>query len=515
MFYAEDVNDTYIPSFFIRRPYVEETIHAKSLLRLYTINPQRRYVQFYSIYSVYRDQMYMAPPLVKFKESLLHSADGRRQRNFSDQSNAAPWYVERPSAYHQYGCCCGFGWVGGCCIAINIVWSLLFALLFSAAAYARFNPYTMTILGIDMEKISQIDFDTLATVDLDVLISRLNDHSHPEPGTPAIAWLLRQFGEEDNLDNHPPDDDWWSTREKEPTTIPTAPGNPAIEWIMRQFGEEENLLNHPIDDEWWSTHPKNALTVPADISPAVHWLLLKMGQENELLVHSVFDHWWTKRPQTPITINASLVEINPLPSVFGDPLDFESTDPFGNDGVLMDETGNFGRRRLGGIEEGGDDDTPVRLQVNGKMRVRQSIEYYSIPKSGYVKLMVAPESLKYMLGIFNLNERPWSDEAYWSMRDRGADIIINNTVHMDLLNVKKVIADEAVVDGPLSTYGMVDFWPAEQTYSGRLRSPHLALHSCHRCKAFVDRSSCAHVCAPHFQIARGRFGFSNHSCSCT
>ena len=190
------------------------------------------------------------------------------------------------------------------------------------------------------------------------------------------------------------------------------------------------------------------------------------------------------------------------------------SDAYGNNGVLMDETGSFGRRRLGGTEEDGDDDTPVRLQVNGKMRVRQSIEYFSIAKSNYVKLLVAPESLRYMLHIFNLNERPWWDDPYWEARREEEDIIINNTVHMNILKVKKIIADEAVVDGPLSTYGMVDFWPAEQSYSGRLRAPHLSLQSCRRCEAFVDSGSCSHVCAPHFQIARGRFGYSNHSCSC-
>ena len=320
----------------------------------------------------------------------------------------------------------------------------------------------------------------------------------PTNTTPALTWILRQLDKQYELSQHPFNDPWWFTH---PIGNTTDDNTAALLWILEQLGEGEHLETHPPSDPWWTNRTLGPLNLPFGpthpISPAVEWLLLKMGQEEALRRYNVSDPWWTHRPQSNITLNATNVTVTPLASAYV-----------------------HSRRRL--YSEG---EQPTRLFVNGKVRVSEYVEYFSVPKDGFVKLIVAPESLRYVLKVLGMTERPWWDDQYWLIRNNASEVNITNTLNLNRANVAsltvmELVSNEVVIDGTLNTFGTVDFWPARQdTYNNRrLFSGHSSVddHStqtCRRC-ASISSVDCETQCVPHMHILGGVLGFNNHTCRC-
>ena len=176
------------------------------------------------------------------------------------------------------------------------------------------------------------------------LYTKLSQKHHSHKTDPAIFWILRQLGEGDQLEEHPPSDPWWASRPTTPLDLPFAPSGP--------------------------------------ISPALQWVLLKLGQEEHLRHHNVSDKWWSHRPQTNITLNATNVSVTPMESYY-----------------------HRHSRRLNEAYSSDEIGEKVRLFVKGRVRVGEYVEYYSQSKADYIKLIMAPESLRYVLKpIRNLME---------------------------------------------------------------------------------------------------------------
>ena len=313
----------------------------------------------------------------------------------------------------------------------------------------------------------------------------------------ATIWLLRQMGKENELRMHALDDPWWLTH---PVTPPTD-NSAALLWILEQLGEGEHLEEHPLDDPWWTNRTLAPLNLPFGpthpISPAVEWILLKLGQEEALRRYNVSDPWWTHRPQTNITLNATNVTVSPMASAY------------------VHHSG----RRLSS-----DGEQPTRLLVEGKVRVTEFVEYFSVPKDGYVKLIVAPESLRYVLKILGMTERPWWDDEYWFVRNNASDVNITNTLNLNHINVasahfESLLGNDVIVDGTLNTFGTVDFWPSHEspTYqesnARRLFSGNPFDENCQRC-ASISGPHCRDQCVPHMHVLGGVLGFNNHTCKC-
>lgn len=337
----------------------------------------------------------------------------------------------------------------------------------------------------------------------------------------ATTWIIRQLGQEDQLKNHSLDDPFWLGYEPSPIvgpppSPPNTNNNAALNWILRQLGEGENLETHPVDDPWWLNRTLGPLNLPfgpiRPISPALEWILLKLGQEESLRNYNVSDPWWTHRPQTNITLNATNVTVAPLQSLFSN-----------------SASSSASKRRLSS-----DDEQPTRLFVDGKVRVSEYVEYFSVPKEGFVKLIVAPESLRFVLKVLGMTERPWYDDEYWLVRNNASEVNITNTLNLNNINVVNInvgtlTGEDVVVDSTLNTFGTVDFWPEKPTESRRLaRSPNMLLadhfskrkladrftaKSCRRCAEYVGEH-CSAQCVPHMHILGGVLKFNNHSCTC-
>tara|TARA_B100001059_G_scaffold74455_1_gene72023 strand:- start:976 stop:2175 length:1200 start_codon:yes stop_codon:yes gene_type:complete len=323
----------------------------------------------------------------------------------------------------------------------------------------------------------------------------------------ATTWILRQLGKEDALNAHPLDDPWWITNASTVTPSPSTPSpstpsdnHAALHWILNQLGEGDNLDEHPLDDPWWVNRTIQPLNLPYGpsypVAPAVEWILLKLGQEDALRRYNVSDPWWTHRPQTNITLNATNVTVTPVSSAYVQ-----------------------SRRRLSSDGETSDGEQPTRLFVDGKVRVSEYVEYFSVPKEGYVKLIVAPESLRFVLKSLGMTERPWWDDVYWLTRDNKTDINITNPVNMQRMTakdgeIKELFGEDVVIDGTLNTFGTVDFWPSHpSSVSRRLFVDDHSAQTCRRCAA-ISGSNCAMQCVPHMHILGGVLGFNNHTCTC-
>lgn len=280
----------------------------------------------------------------------------------------------------------------------------------------------------------------------------------------------------------------------------------AIIWILNQLGEGDVLNEHPPSDPWWETRPLGALDLPfapsGPISPALQWVLLKLGQEEALEHHNVSSPWWLYRPQTNITLNATNVTVAPIESRF----------------VEKEE-----RRRLNAEnpnDPANTDDEPVRLFVNGRVRVAEYVEYYSPSSTSsdkYIKLIMAPESLRYVLKVFGLTERPWWDDRYWVVRDNITEINVTKTFNMMHMTADSIVADDLIVEGPMNTFGSVDFWPSQESYQSEGRRLFMHPHdaACHRCSAhWTSLDRCSTHCVAHTAVLGGFLSFNNRTCSC-
>ncbi len=270
---------------------------------------------------------------------------------------------------------------------------------------------------------------------------------------------------------------------------------PALIWLMEQLGQHEAVEQHDLNDPWWSTRPPDTIEVeipPAQQAvPALQWLLLKMGQEQALYDHNVTDAWWLHRPQQNITLNATNVTVGPMPSA-------KNPEPLQS-------------RRLQETAE--KDET--RLLVEGNVRVTQYVEYFSVPNQRFVKLIVAPESLRFLLKIMGMTEAPWHDDIYWAERNNATDVNITNTLNLNHINVAAVVANDLIIDGASNFYGSVDFWPTEEQpehSERRLFSEYK--DSCTRCAEFWHGDRCEEKCKPHTQVLGGRMTFDNRTCQC-
>lgn len=289
------------------------------------------------------------------------------------------------------------------------------------------------------------------------LYTKLSQKHHSHKTDPAIFWILRQLGEGDQLEEHPPSDPWWASRPTTPLDLPFAPSGP--------------------------------------ISPALQWVLLKLGQEEHLRHHNVSDKWWSHRPQSNITLNATNVSVTPMESYY-----------------------HRHSRRLNEAYSSDDNGEEVRLFVKGRVRVGEYVEYYSQSKADYIKLIMAPESLRYVLKVLGLVERPWWDDIYWLTRDNKTEINVTQTFHMLHMTADSIVADDVIIEGPLNTFGSVDFWPArdEQTYAeGRRLFMHPHDKACVRCSShWSSYSQCSAHCVAHMSVLGGFLSLNNKTCSC-
>lgn len=279
----------------------------------------------------------------------------------------------------------------------------------------------------------------------------------------------------------------------------------AITWILNQLGEGDILNEHPLSDPWWETRPLGALDLPfapsGPISPALKWVLLKLGQEEALQYHNVSSPWWLYRPQTNITLNATNVTVAPVESRFVE----SKQQPRLNTENPNDPTNT--------------DDEPVRLFVNGRVRVAEYVEYFSPnanTKDGYIKLIMAPESLRYVLKVFGLTERPWWDDRYWVVRNNITEINVTKTFNMMHMTADSIVADDLIVEGPMNTFGSVDFWPSrDYNAEGRRLFMHPHDASCQRCSAhWSSYDRCSSHCIAHTAVLGGFLSYNNRTCSC-
>lgn len=395
------------------------------------------------------------------------------------------------------GVCC-------CLICSNFLWIVAVGILylFSRTLFDLRDSNAATVWLLKQMSINPNELDVHSLDDPWWVTRPVTNMTKPVNNTAALLWVLKQLGKNEYVEEHPLNDPWWLSH---PVTNVTNPVNntAALMWILKQLGEGENLKERLLDDPWWTNRPPGPLDLPFGpsypIAPALEWILLKMGQEEPLRRYNVSDPWWSHRPQTNITLNATNVTVTPLPSAY------------------VSNTSSA-QRRLSSS-----DGQPTRLFVDGKVRVSEYVEYFSVPKAGFVKLIVAPESLRYLLKVMGMTERPWWDDEYWLMRNNASDLNISNTLNLKRANVaaltvmELVSEGDVVIQGSLNTFGTVDFWPghmASSTSSNRrLFMDDHTTQTCRRCAA-VAGTNCMTQCVPHVHILGGVLGFNNHTCSC-
>ena len=172
--------------------------------------------------------------------------------------------------------------------------------------------------------------------------------------------------------------------------------------------------------------------------PALEWVLTKFGQEppNKAAWDFMSQDWIDKMHDAvePLTLNATNITVKAMSSSFVE---------------------NRRRRLL-------QDNEFSTFNVFGKMN------YFKPESGGYVEVIIAPESLKFLLDIFAGSDE-WTSEDDFAKKRQEVNII-NVTRQFRFYNLKAENLDvngNCVVQGTLDTvgqtnnYGSVDFYPGD------------------------------------------------------
>jgi hypothetical protein len=179
---------------------------------------------------------------------------------------------------------------------------------------------------------------------------------------------------------------------------------------------------------------------------ALEWVLTILGQEppNRAAWNFTSTEWVDKMHNPPMLfLNASNTTVGKLPSSYSTAL----------------------KRRLSATQ------TDASFNVNGKMN------YYNPNKGQYVEIIIAPESLLYILDAFGFKGEDVYSEDYWKGLRNGDDpISVSRTFNFLEASAEKLFVNGNVrVEGQLDTigqtnsYGSVDFWPGDMFSFGGAR----------------------------------------------